>query len=173
MAKKPGKIYRQTDKRSYTRKEYLGGIPASKITIYDMGEPKEDFEVEVSLAVKEDVQITHNALEAARVSANRYLHKTVGTVGYHFKVRVHPHQILRENKMASGAGADRVSQGMSLSFGKAVGRAARVKKGQRVFTVRTSKNNFQAAKTALKRTAMKIPCGSSIIVDKGKELLDL
>jgi large subunit ribosomal protein L10e len=104
MANKPAKIYRQTNKRSYTRKEYLGGIPASKIVSYDMGNPKGDFEVELSLAVKENMQITHNALEAARISANRYLNKMIPSTGYHFKVRVHPHQILRENKMASGAG---------------------------------------------------------------------
>jgi len=173
MAKKPGHIYRRPDKMAYTRKEYLGGIPASKITIFDMGNVKGEFELEVSLAVKEDVQITHNALEAARISANRFLSKTIGQAGYHFKVRVHPHQILRENKMATGAGADRVSQGMSLAFGKAVGLAARVKKGQKVFTVRTSRNHFRTAKTALKRAAMKIPCGSSIEVDKGRELLNL
>jgi large subunit ribosomal protein L10e len=173
MAKKPGKIYRQTDKRSYTRKEYLGGIPGLLITIYDMGNAKGDFEIELSLTSREDAQITHNALEAARVSANRLLNKMLGQIGYHFKVRVHPHQILRENKMVSGAGADRISQGMSLSFGKTVGRAARVKKGQRIFTVRTTKNSFLVAKAALKRAAMKIPCGGSIVVDKGKELLDL
>jgi large subunit ribosomal protein L10e len=173
MAKKPGKIYRQTDKRSYTRKEYMGGIPGSLIVSYDMGNMKGDFEVEISLAVKEDVQITHNALEAARISTNRYLSKLLGLTGYHFKIRVHPHQILRENKMASGAGADRISQGMSLSFGKTVGRAARVKKGQKVFTVRTTKAGFPEAKNGLKRAAKKIPCPSSIVIDKGKELLNL
>jgi large subunit ribosomal protein L10e len=173
MAKKPGKVFRQADKRSYSRKEYMGGIPGSLINIYDMGNAKGDFEITVSLAVKEDVQITHNALEAARISANRHLSKLLGEAGYHFKIRVHPHQILRENKMASGAGADRISQGMSLSFGKTVGRAARVKKGQKIFTVRTSRNGFAAAKSALKRAAMKVPCGSSIVVEMGKDLLNL
>jgi large subunit ribosomal protein L10e len=173
MAKKPGKIYRAINKRSFTRKEYLGGIPGSLIVSYDMGNSKGDFEVQVSLAVKEDVQITHNALEAARITTNRYLSKMLGNVGYYFKIRVHPHQILRENKMASGAGADRISQGMSLSFGKSVSRAARVKKGQRVFTIHTSKSGFPVAKDALRRARMKIPCGSTIIVEKGKELLNL
>jgi large subunit ribosomal protein L10e len=97
----------------------------------------------------------------------------LGPAGYYLKIRVHPHQILRENKMASGAGADRISQGMSLSFGKTVSRAARVKKGQHVFTVHTSRNNFPIAKAALKRAAMKVPCGSSIAIDKGVELLNL
>ncbi len=173
MAKKPGRVYRQTDKRAYTRTEYLVGNPSSLITIYDMGDSKADFEIELSLLVKEDVQVTHNALEAARVSANRHLLKHLGQVGYHLKVRVHPYQILRENKMASGAGADRISQGMSLSFGKAVGRAARIKKGQRVFTVKTSRNGFPVAKAALRRAAMKIPSGSSVVVERGKEILNL
>ena len=171
MSKKPGRIYRQTNKRSYSRKEYLGGIPMSLITIFDMGDLTTNFEVELSLTVKEDVQITHNALEAARISANRYLTKILGPVGYYLKVRVHPHQILRENKMASGAGADRISQGMSLAFGTSVGRAARIRKGQRVFAVKVPRTGFQAAKIGLKRASMKIPCGSSIVIDKGKELL--
>ncbi|RMF91535.1 MAG: 50S ribosomal protein L16, partial [Methanobacteriota archaeon] len=165
MANKPGRIYRYADKRPYTRQEYVGGIPASKIVSYDMGNVKGDFEVELSLVVKEDVQITHSALEAGRISANRYLNKMLGSANYHFKVRVHPHQILRENKMASGAGADRISQGMSLAFGKAVGRAARVRRGQRVFTVRVQRGNFAVAKDALRRAAMKIPCGSAVRID--------
>lgn len=173
MAKKPGKIYRQTDKRSFTRKEYMGGIPGSLIVSYDMGNRTADFELEMSLAVKEDVQITHNALEAARISSNRYLGKMIGLTGYYLKIRVHPHEILRENKMASGAGADRISQGMSLSFGKSVSRAARVKKGQRIFTIKTSANQYSVAKAALKRAAMKVPCPSSIIIDKGRDLLNI
>jgi large subunit ribosomal protein L10e len=173
MAKRPGSVYRKTGKRSFTRKEYMGGIPGSLIVSYDMGNTKGDFEVEISLAVKEDVQITHNALEAARITTNRYLGNNIGQAGYYFKIRVHPHQILRENKMASGAGADRISQGMSLSFGKTVSRAARLKKGQKVLTVKTTKSGFPAAKIALKRAAMKIPCPSTIVIDKGKELLNI
>ena len=42
-------------------------------------------------------------------------------------MHTYPHQILRENKQATGAGADRVSQGMRLSFGKNVGTAAEFK----------------------------------------------
>lgn len=173
MAKRPGKIYRQTDKRAYTRKEYLGGIPASQIVSYDMGNKTEEFEIVLSLVMKEDVQITHNALEAARVSANRYLTKTAGSLGFYLKILVHPHQILRENKMASGAGADRISQGMSLSFGKAVGRAARLKKGQTLLIVKTNRGSFNDAKKALLRAQKKIPCGSSIVIKKGKELLNI
>jgi large subunit ribosomal protein L10e len=173
MANRPGGVYRKTGKRAFTRKEYMGGIPGSLIVSYDMGNRQADFEIEVSLAVKEDVQITHNALEAARITTNRYLSNNIGLAGYYFKIRVHPHQILRENKMASGAGADRISQGMSLSFGKSVSRAARLKKGQKVLTIKTSKDSFPAAKVALKRAAMKIPCGSTVVIDKGKELLDL
>ncbi|MFV2040988.1 MAG: 50S ribosomal protein L16 [Candidatus Hydrothermarchaeales archaeon] len=172
MTKRAGGVYRKTNKRSFTRKEYMGGLPGSLIVSYDMGNRQADFEIAVSLAVKEDVQITHNALEAARITTNRYLSKMIGVAGYYFKIRVHPHQILRENKMASGAGADRISQGMSLSFGKSISRAARLKKGQRFLTVKTSRENFPAVKSALRRAAMKIPCGSSIVIDKGKELLD-
>jgi large subunit ribosomal protein L10e len=38
--------------------------------------------------------------------------------GYSFKVLVYPHNVIREHKMAQGAGADRISRGMSQAFGR-------------------------------------------------------
>jgi large subunit ribosomal protein L10e len=57
------------------------------------------------------------------------------------RVITYPHQVIREHKMATGAGADRISQGMSLSFGRPIGVAARIKKGQSVFLVKSTKQN--------------------------------
>ncbi|MFQ6136473.1 MAG: 50S ribosomal protein L16 [Candidatus Hydrothermarchaeales archaeon] len=173
MGKRPGRIYKPTDKPAFTRREYMKGIPGPKINIYDMGNPSGNFELEVSLVAKEPAQITHNALEAARVAANRYLHKKTGRMGYHLKIRVFPHQVLRENKIATGAGADRVQDGMRKAFGKAIGVAARIHKNQKICTVRTSANNFTFAKDALKRAARKFPMTCSITIDEGRELLKL
>ena len=50
-------------------------------------------------------------------------------------IRIYPHHIMRENPLATGAGADRMSTGMKKSFGKTIGVAARVHKGQTLVTV--------------------------------------
>ncbi len=176
MAKdKAGKIYKVAKKRPYTRKEYMKGTPQSKITIFDMGDLKnvDRFEVRLSLVANEAGQITHNALEASRISSNRYIQKHLGPQGYFLKCRVYPHEVLRENKMATGAGADRVSDGMRRSFGKAVSLAARIRKSQKLITVGVNAANFHVAKDALKRASHKLPMPCSISIDKGKEILKL
>lgn len=157
MVRKPGRMYRKISSRAYTRREYIGGVPASRITQFDLGNKNADFNTVLHLAVDEDCQIRHSSLESARVAAVRHLSKKIGLVGYHLKVRVYPHHVLRENKMATGAGADRVSEGMRRSFGKPVGSAARVKKGQNVMTVRFDSKNIESAKKALKKAGHKLP----------------
>ena len=108
MTRKPGSMYRRHE-RPYTRRKYMGGVPGSKVVHYDMGNLQEDFPIQLTLVIREPCQIRHTALEAARVAANRYLLKQVGRTGFHLKLRVYPHHVIRENKQATGAGADRVS----------------------------------------------------------------
>ncbi|MDI6811875.1 MAG: 50S ribosomal protein L16, partial [archaeon] len=76
-----------------------------------------------------------------------------------------------ENKLAVGAGADRVSSGMRHAFGRAVGTAARMKSGQRIMSVGVEENNFEHAKEALRRASYKLPTPCRIVIDKGKELV--
>jgi large subunit ribosomal protein L10e len=175
MGNRPGRVYRDAKKRLYTRKEYMRGTPQSKITIFDMGDLKnaDNFEVQISLVAKEKGQITHNALEASRISSNRYIQKHLGPAAYVLKCRVFPHVVLRENKMAAGAGADRISDGMRKSFGKAISLAANVKAEQKLITIGTGAPNFLVAKNALKRAAHKLPMPCRISVDKGKDILKL
>jgi large subunit ribosomal protein L10e len=52
-------------------------------------------------------QLSSEALEAARICANKYVTKTSGKDSFHLRVRVHPFHVLRINKMLSCAGADR------------------------------------------------------------------
>jgi large subunit ribosomal protein L10e len=171
MARKPGRMYRNITQRSYTRREYMGGVPGSKIVTYDMGNLKDDFSVHLSLVAKEACQIRHSALEAARIAANRILLESLGLPNYHLKIRVFPHEVLRENKQATGAGADRVSQGMRQAFGKAVGTAARVRAGQKLMTVYTNPASFKQAKKSLLSAGHKLPTSISIVVDRGQELI--
>ncbi|MCL2687965.1 MAG: 50S ribosomal protein L16 [Methanobrevibacter sp.] len=157
--------------RAYTRKEYIRKIPGSRIVQYDMGNLSEEFPVKVSLAVKDPAHLSHNSLEAARIASNRFMQRRAGRMGYHLKIRVYPHHIVRENPMATGAGADRVQNGMRKSFGKSVSSEAVVKKNQRVLTIDTTKKNFLDAKESLRRASMKLPVSCKIVVDKGEELV--
>lgn len=157
--------------RPYTRKDYIRKIPASKIVQYDMGNLTEDFPVQVTLAVKEHTHLSHNSLEAARVASNRYLQRTTGKLGYRLKIRTYPHHIVRENPMATGAGADRVQSGMRGAFGKAISSEALVRKDQKIITAYVNAKDFESAKVALNRAAMKLPVTCKLVVDKGQDLV--
>ncbi|HII72249.1 TPA: 50S ribosomal protein L16, partial [Candidatus Woesearchaeota archaeon] len=109
-------------------------------------------------------QIRDNAIEAARQTANRLVVKKLGKTGFKMKIRTYPHHILRENPLASGAGADRMSTGMKMSFGKPIGIAARIMKGQTIMELNVPKQNVAVAKEALKRAGSKFPCGVTIEV---------
>lgn len=170
MAKtKSGRLYKQIKSQSYTRREYMGGVPGSRITQFDLGDKNGNFNVKVSLVSTERCAIIHNALESSRVAANRVLMKGCGSAGYHLKVRVYPHEVLRENKQASGAGADRVSQGMRQSFGKAIGTAARVDVDQPIMTVRVTPERFSIVKEAFRKANTKLPIPTRLVFEEGEE----
>jgi len=157
MARKPGSMYRYARGMPSTRREYMGGVPASRITQFVSGNKKGFFPVQLYLHANESCQIRHTALESARITANRALEKNAGLNDYRLKIRVYPHHVLRENKQATGAGADRVSQGMRASFGKAVGTAARVQPNQVIMSIETFERNIEHAKDALRKASSKIP----------------
>ena len=171
MTRKPGSMYRYPRGMATTRREYMGGVPASRITQFDIGNKKTEFPIQLSLIANEQCQIRHNSLESARISANRVLEKYVGLTNYRLRVCVYPHIVIRENKQATGAGADRVSQGMRASYGKPVGTAARVKQGQVLMTVDTEKDFFAHAKNALRKAGTKVCTPCKIDIVKGSELL--
>ena len=164
MVRKPAKMYRNISKKAYTRREYMGGVPGSKIVQFEMGNLSQEFPTEVDLIVEEACQIRHSALEAARITVNRRLMKDVGRSNFHFKVRIFPHHVLRENKQATGAGADRVSEGMRLAFGKAVGTAARVDPNQKILTVYSTPQYLEKIKDALNHGGHKLPTPSHLKV---------
>ena len=115
-------------------------------------------------------QIISNALEAARVAANKYLSRNAEGQ-YFFRIVVHPHHIIREHKLMNFAGADRLQQGMTLAFGKPVARAARVEVGQLLMYVTTIPEKFEVAMEALRRAAMKIGGRKMIKLMEGPEEL--
>jgi large subunit ribosomal protein L10e len=175
MSDKPASMYRDIDKPSYTRREYITGIPGSKIAQHKMGKIDKDpdeYAVQISLVVEESCQLRHGSLEASRLSANRRMLKVLGEDGdYKMILRKFPHQVLRENKQATGAGADRVSDGMRQSFGKIVGTAARVQKGDQLFTAWVHPEDADTLKDAFRRAYNKISPPCRVVVERGEETL--
>ena len=172
MGKRPARCYTKVRGPANTRVgKYVRGVPDSRIRAYDAGNRKGNFPVHIHLVSTDKCQIRHTALEAARIAVNRHLQRHLGTENYHMTIRVHPHHILRENKMMAVAGADRIQDGMRRSFGKPTDRAARVKERQELITVRTYAKNYIITKNALKRAADRFPTQCTYEIGKGEELV--
>lgn len=169
MPLRPARCYTKFSGPPYTRREYIPGIPPPKISKFEMGDLSKDYDYELSLLVEEAGQIRHNALEAARVIALKKLTKNAGENNFYFKVKIYPHQVIRENKMLAFAGADRLQEGMRQAFGKPIGTAARVYPGQEVLVMRVFKDHVDVAKEALKIAASKLPLPCRIVVKSIKE----
>jgi large subunit ribosomal protein L10e len=166
---RPAKCYRW-DSPAYTRtsrtpsNSYITGIPQSKIVHFDMGNPAGEYDTQADVVYDATIMVRSNALEAARIIVQKKLEKDVGLANYYFKVNVYPHHVLRENITATGAGADRVSQGMRKAFGAPIGRAARVKARQAIFSVKFSANDqrIKTIKNALRLAVNKLPGEKSV-----------
>ncbi len=160
-----GHARRLKQQRAYTRiainvpdRNYIGAAPQLKIRQFNMGNPTLKYDTVADLIVEEAIDIRDNAIESVRSTANRKLVKDLGKDAYFMKVRVFPSHIMRENKQAQGAGADRVSQGMTLAFGIPIGRTVRVRAGQAIYSVLCFESQKPIVKEALMRAKAKFPC---------------
>jgi large subunit ribosomal protein L10e len=168
---RPARCYRRL-KRPATRqstrvprKSYIKGVPRSKIAEFEHG-TKGDYGNTVFLVSKKSILIRHNAIESARISAVQHLEAKMGKGAKFFmKIRIYPHHVIRENALATGAGADRFQQGMRASFGKPIGTAARVKTGQKMIEVQVNDNMINLAKEAMKKAGYKLPTPCKVIVE--------
>ncbi|MEM5871968.1 MAG: 50S ribosomal protein L16 [Candidatus Aenigmatarchaeota archaeon] len=171
MGLRPGRCYRKLE-RPYTRisikkprKSYVKGVPPQKIHRFQAGVEKPEFTTKMFLVAKGAVQIRSNALEAMRVAASKSIEKHLGSDGYFLKVLIYPHHVLRENPLATGAGADRFQTGMRLSFGRPIGSAAQVRENQKILELRVLPEYENLAKKALKVAASKVPTACYIMKD--------
>ena len=155
-----------TRKSKFKKKSYVKANPVCRIGKFHTGNTRKEFEYRFDLISKDALQIRDNALESARLSANRIMIKKVGRLNYHLVVRIYPHHILREHALASGAGADRFSTGMSRSFGKPTGVAAQVRKGQVLYSLHVNKPNIEIARKAINQSKYKLPCSCKIELNK-------
>jgi len=137
-----------------------------KVQKFTMGDSKASYQYKVSLLAESTVQVRHNALEAARVAANKVMFDKLGETGYLIRVLTYPHVVLRENRMIATAGADRLQEGMRRSFGKPTGRAAIIKADKAVIGIYINEPALEHAKEALKVSSSKLPMPCRISVEK-------
>jgi len=176
MGLRPGHCYSSKKDRAFSRyavkvhrKSYVGAIPGLKTRQFNMGNGVKEFTHILDLKSEAHAQIRDNAIESARMAINRQLNKHAGKDGYFMKIRVYPFHVLRENKQAQGAGADRVSQGMSHSFGRNIGRAIRVRPGQKLISVLVDEEHVEMAKKAMLKANSRIGCEISVRVGTNVE----
>ncbi|MEK6863970.1 MAG: 50S ribosomal protein L16 [Nanoarchaeota archaeon] len=167
MGLRPAKCYRAierafTRKSKYKNKAYIKAIPAIKVARYDTGDLKTVFGTKIDLVSNSDIQIRDNSIESARQVISRKMDAL--NKPYRLKVRVFPHHAIRENKMITGAGADRIQTGMQRSFGRIIGTAAQVKTGAPLFSVFVELVDKPTVLDAFKSAKSKLPCRCSVVV---------
>ncbi|MFH0961469.1 MAG: 50S ribosomal protein L16 [archaeon] len=174
MGLRPARAVRTFSNPPYTRvahrvmkKAFIRGVPGSKMHTFQTGK-RAIYEHKVILISKEKLFLRHNQLEAARVAANAYCAQKLGIEGYFLKVFVYPHQVLRENALATGAGADRFQSGMARSFGKPVSTAAMVKDNTYIMGIWVPEGMLEIAKEAFKRAAIRLSAKTQVIATHGK-----
>ena len=146
------------------RKNYVKALPHTSLLVFNMGKVSDGYDLVMKLVSNEKIQLRSNSLESARLTCNKYLEANIPG-GYSFKILVYPHMVIREHKMASGAGADRISKGMTLAFGKPVSMAARINKGQPIFLVKTTAQNRGHVSKAFTRSMAKISGSYKIMAE--------
>ena len=131
-----------------------------------MGNVNKQYDYRLTLNSAADLQIRDIALESTRLLINRHAEKKIGKGEFYCTLRVYPHHHLRENALASGAGADRLSTGMKFSFGKVVGIAAQIRQGQPIIELRVSAKHLNTGKAILHTASSKLPCSTTTVVEK-------
>jgi len=173
MAMRRASAYSRKHVVPYTRiskrkqRAYVKAVPPSKLVKLHMGNLKAQeagkLPIILTLVTTHDVQVRQNALEACR----QFIHKKLADElkeQYFFRIIPYTHHIQRENKMLTGAGADRMQTGMQLSFGKTVAKAAILKKGAPLFSVEVATQKAASfARKTIKQIKAKLPCATKIL----------
>ena len=80
-----------------------------------------------------------------------------------------PHHIQRENRMLTGAGADRTQKGMQHSFGKPMGKSAILKPNSRIFFIAVSNQKaVNLVRNILKEVKPKLPGKTRVLYEEKK-----
>ena len=154
------------------QKSYIKTVPYQKIVKFSMGKEglynEGKLPHQLTVVATEKVQLRHNALEACRQYINKKVDKELAGQ-YVFRVIPFPHHIQRENKMLTGAGADRMQTGMRDAFVKSVGKAAILKLGSRIFFVAVpTERAVPFVRKVLKQIKAKLPGKTKILYELKK-----
>ena len=176
MALRKASTYSKKRARPFTRtsreksRAYIKTVPPNKVTKFHQGTPK-DYRAGkhpyiIHLTSQERVQIRDNALESCRMYLTKLMEEQAAGQFY-LAVKVFPHHLLREHKLGTGAGADRLSTGMSHSYGIVAGRAAVVAPGQDIFFISCANEKVaRIARDALIQCKSKVPCSTRIVFEE-------
>jgi len=169
MGRRPAKCYRYCKNKPFPKSRFCRGVPDAKLRIYDVGMRKRDsseYPLCAHLVSGEKEQISNEALEAARIVANKYMVKNCGKETFHMRIRVHPWHVIRINKMLSCAGADRLQTGMRGAYGKPTDTAARVDHGQILMSIRTYPKFSEQVQEALRRASQKFAGHHYVVISR-------
>merc|ERR1712072_756989 len=144
MGRRPARCYRYQKNKPFPKSRFCRGVPDPKIRIYETGKKK--------IPCDEFPAVIHMVSNA-------------GKDFFHIRVRPHPYQVLRINKMLSCAGADRLQTGMRGAWGKSYGTAARCHIGQVLLSIRTK---YEKCEIAVRPAA--VPSSSSLAVRRSMSL---
>ena len=176
MAIRKALSYSKKNNRPYTRvskkksQSYIKVVPPNKVVKYNIGNQKAFIEGKLPfilrLVTDETLVIRDNSIESGRMVLTKHL-ETKAPMKFYLWVKIYPHHILRNNKAAAGAGADRLSTGMKQSFGIVEGRAAQVLRGQELFMIACdSESTVRFARQAFSMTKAKLPCRTRVTFEK-------
>jgi len=149
-------------------RSYIKTVPPQKIVKFKTGKEGAYPHRLIAIALH-DSQLRDSALEACRQYITKKL--DISFPGqYFFNVVPFPHHIQRENKMLSMAGADRLSTGMQLSFGRAISKAALVKEGSPVFRFELpNARAVELARELISQIRSKIPVKLRVLYEEVKK----
>ncbi|KAG9393018.1 Ribosomal protein L10e [Carpediemonas membranifera] len=167
MGRRPARCYRYCKNKPFPKSRFNRGVPDGKLRIYDLGRKSahvDDFPCCVHMISREKEQISSEALEASRISCNKYLVTNCGKEAFHMRIRIHPFHVLRINKMLTCAGADRLQTGMRHAWGKPQGLVARVNIGQPLMSVRCGEKTVPFVQEAFRRAKYKFPGYQEIVI---------
>jgi large subunit ribosomal protein L10e len=157
--------YTRTSKQK--KYAYVKVVPPAKVVKFKMGNRKSNedgkFPHLLTLVTTENVQIRQNALEACRQFLDRKLAESYNGQ-YYFRIIPQTHHIQRENKMLTGAGADRTQKGMQLSYGRSIAKAAIMKEGKGIMSIAVANPKAVSfTRKIFKQIKSKLPCKTKIL----------
>jgi len=127
-----------------------------------------DYRLELQNLTTKEKKISHNALEAARIAANRFLEEELEPINFMLKLVLYPHEVIRKNKRINVPQADRFQEGMRLAYGTPMATAARVERGALIMYAEVDEEGIDVAKEGLERADNKLPVSCRIIVKENE-----